>query len=75
MPRVTAAVTRAVIMSVHVLKDCCICPCLELAAVKLDEAPVWEEDLLPHNGCAQRRGALEPLLLHRGCRGLLLCSC
>ncbi len=37
--------------------------CLQLPAVKLDEAPVREEDLLPHNGRAQRRGALKPLLL------------
>ena len=71
----TAAVTMAVITNVDVCKDGCMCPCLELAAVKLDEAPVWEEDLLPHNGCAQWRRALEPLLLHCSCCCLLLCSC
>lgn len=47
--------------------------CLELAAVKLDEAAVREEDLLPHKRSAQRLRARKPLPLHRRMRGLLLC--
>lgn len=52
-----------------------MCTCLQLSAVELDEAPVREKDLLPHNSRAQRRRALEPLLLQSCLRGLLLCRC
>lgn len=47
----------------------CTGACLELAAVELDEAPVREEHLLPHEGSVQRLRASKPLLLHGHLRG------
>lgn len=39
---------------------------LQLAAVVLDEAAVGEEELLPHNGGAQRRRTLKDIRLQGG---------